>query len=271
MSIGFACTACGRCCNSPPLLSLAELLRFEHVFVGCLTLRRSAPGGDAALDVLLLDGGGPQCLQLGLQGIEPPSTPRCPALQQDGHCSLHAQGKPAMCAAVPLDPMQPLAAQAIVLRRRLPGGPEDFGAQCLSSDGSLPTLVADDGSITDEAHRQALEAVRQALSDEGPLWRAPLQTRLANALPPDRLPRAGGFLSLPLTPVLELLAESGDAARARRYAKAQCELLEQRIAAALQRRRPEDRATTQEFRRWRAAYGSFLATLTSRYRVAHAG
>ncbi|MCM3332868.1 hypothetical protein M3608_12845, partial [Kocuria palustris] len=35
-----ACNACGRCCNSAPTLSLRELFRHRHRFVGALTLRR---------------------------------------------------------------------------------------------------------------------------------------------------------------------------------------------------------------------------------------
>ncbi len=232
--IGFSCSACGRCCNSPPLLSLAELLRFEHIFVGALTLRRGAP--------------------LALQGHEAPSLSACPALAADGLCSLHAQGKPAMCASVPLDPRRPDVAQEIVLRRRLPGGPEDFGAQCLAEGPVLPPLLVD-GEVVDAGHRQALLAARAALAEEAPLWREPLQARLApllSAVPAD------GFLSLPLTPLLELLSDSGAPERARRLAQAQRSLLSQRIDAALRRKRPQDRASTAQFRRWHEAYTGYL-------------
>lgn len=234
MVIGFSCSACGRCCNSPPLLTLAELLRFEHVFVGALTLRRGAP--------------------LALQGHEAPSLQACPALQADGLCSLHAQGKPAMCASVPLDPRRPDGAQEIVLRRRLPGGPEDFGAQCLSDGDALPPLLAG-GEIVDAGHRHAVAMARAAQAEEDPLWREPLQARLApllSAVPAD------GFLSLPLTPLLELLSERGAPDRARRLAQAQRGLLARRIDAALQRKKSEDRPSTAQFRRWHDAYGSFL-------------
>jgi hypothetical protein len=87
------------------------------------------------------------------------------------------------------------------------------------------------------------------------LWREPLQARLApllGAVPAD------GFLSLPLTPLLELLAERDATERARRLALAQRGLLAQRIESALRRKRPEDRASTAQFRRWDEAYASFL-------------
>jgi hypothetical protein len=41
------CSACGACCNSPPLLSLPELFHHQHVFLGVLGIRgirRVAPG-----------------------------------------------------------------------------------------------------------------------------------------------------------------------------------------------------------------------------------
>src|SRR5689334_14835574 len=37
------CSACGGCCNSPPLMSVPELFRHQHLFVGALTIRRMQP------------------------------------------------------------------------------------------------------------------------------------------------------------------------------------------------------------------------------------
>ncbi|SAL87296.1 flagellin N-methylase [Caballeronia arvi] len=44
-----------------------------------------------------------------------PSAGRCPALADDGLCSLHSTGKPDQCAAVPLDPLVPDHLQHAVL------------------------------------------------------------------------------------------------------------------------------------------------------------
>jgi hypothetical protein len=56
-----ACNACGRCCNSAPTLSLRELFRHRHRFVGALTAptatpatRTNAPRIDAWLDAVTL-------------------------------------------------------------------------------------------------------------------------------------------------------------------------------------------------------------------------
>ena len=37
--VGFRCSACGRCCNSPPAMTLDELFHHERRFIGCLTVR----------------------------------------------------------------------------------------------------------------------------------------------------------------------------------------------------------------------------------------
>jgi hypothetical protein len=36
----FRCSACGKCCNSPPEMSVPELFHHQHRFVGCLAVRR---------------------------------------------------------------------------------------------------------------------------------------------------------------------------------------------------------------------------------------
>ncbi|MET3619358.1 hypothetical protein ABIC49_000965 [Burkholderia ambifaria] len=42
-----ACNACGRCCNSAPTLSLRELFRHRHCFVGALTVPTATPATPA--------------------------------------------------------------------------------------------------------------------------------------------------------------------------------------------------------------------------------
>ncbi|WP_408249296.1 hypothetical protein [Paraburkholderia xenovorans] len=39
-AFSFACTACGKCCNSPPAMSLPELFRQRDRFIGCLAIGR---------------------------------------------------------------------------------------------------------------------------------------------------------------------------------------------------------------------------------------
>jgi hypothetical protein len=36
----FHCSACGKCCNSPPPMSVPELFYHQRRFIGCLTVRR---------------------------------------------------------------------------------------------------------------------------------------------------------------------------------------------------------------------------------------
>lgn len=109
------CTACGRCCNSPPLLSLDELWQHRHTFIGCISVRRlprNASAGQRALAAQLLPGGAADDLVLLLQGYQWASQPSCPALQSDQRCGVHGAHKPATCRVVPLDALLPDAEQA---------------------------------------------------------------------------------------------------------------------------------------------------------------
>lgn len=45
--VSFHCSACGRCCNSPPQLTRAELFRHQDRFVGAIGLRRVRSAGNA--------------------------------------------------------------------------------------------------------------------------------------------------------------------------------------------------------------------------------
>jgi hypothetical protein len=67
---------------------------------------------------------------------------------------------------------------------------------------------------------------------------------------------AGGYRVLPLVPVLAVLAAESPAMRAEcvDYIDAQLALIEKDVAAALARKRPEDRAATAELRGFAAAY-----------------
>lgn len=260
--IGFACSACGKCCNTAPLMRVAELFQHQDLFVGCLTLARRPRDLEPASG-LRFDTGGPWHLQLGTQALEPPSTPHCPALRADGLCSLHGQGKPAMCATVPLDPALPDAAQAGLLRQRAAGGRDYIGADCIDvgATGGKPLLIAG-GRIVDAGYHAALQAHRRALTEERQRWGEPVFAQLWRELDATRLP-AAGFVSLPLLPVLLHLAGASSRTRGRclDYARGQVLLLDRRIALALERRDARDRATTQEFRRYQQAYRGLIAAL----------
>ncbi|KVL07979.1 YkgJ family cysteine cluster protein [Burkholderia sp. MSMB1826] len=275
-----ACNACGRCCNSAPTLSLRELFRHRHRFVGALTIRRvpkrrigerwQAGGREHALDAddvaaadaladWLFHRGRVQgeWLALTLQGYDYPSLGRCAALADDGRCGVHAN-KPSICRAVPLDPMLPDRLQARVLAARR-GEAVWLGANCIVEAGhvrsadesvfSIPLVTS--GQVADRA---ALDAHRAALVFERTVWRDAVFASLTDGGQDVRhaLSRLapGGYLTVSIVPALLAVAQVSAHCRALcvDFIDAQLALIGANIEAALARRHAADRPATQELR-----------------------
>ncbi|WP_175932862.1 MULTISPECIES: YkgJ family cysteine cluster protein [unclassified Burkholderia] len=276
-----ACHACGRCCNSAPTLSLRELFRHRHRFVGALTIRRvprrrigerwqaggrehaldadDVAAADALADRLFHRRGGAQAewLALTLQGYDYPSLGRCAALADDGRCGVHAN-KPSICRAVPLDPMLPDRLQARVLAARRDDAAW-LGANCIveaghvrSADESVfPIPLVTAGQVADCA---ALDAHREALVIERAVWRDAVFASLTGggAGASHALSRLapGGYLTVSIVPVLLTVAQVSAHCRALciDFIDAQLALIGANIEAALARRLAADRPATHELR-----------------------
>jgi Fe-S-cluster containining protein len=246
VSFAFRCSACGRCCNSPPEMTVDELFRHEHLFVGCLSLRRDAVGAPV----------------LATQAHDYPSLARCPALAADGGCTLHDRGKPATCKVVPLDPRLPEGAQRVVLQRRAAEA-SWLQADCLVAgerEGHRPLVEGE--HIVDAEFHAAFEASREALGQEWTRWGRELAEWMRPELARLPAPRPGGYLALSLVAILVVLSRHspGDHARCRRYAHAQVALIEANVARAVGRRVAADRPVTDELRRFAAQYRAFAAS-----------
>lgn len=293
-AIDFHCHACGRCCNSAPQLTLAEVFRWDTRFIGALRLKTREPwragqdlgdagrasrplaAGDIDADAQLaqslafiLPGG--RRLQLSLTGIDYPSLARCPQLQPDGLCALYSEGKPVMCATVPLDPWLPDRLQDVVLSRRSAGGQEDLGADCLRAPDEQHSLPAEfqplwrDGQVADQRYRRQLSLQRRDLADERRLWGEALFAQLQrdtalSALPPGR------EILLPMAPLLIHLAGRSDRCRTRvrNFLASQTVLMEQTIASAIARRQAADRPFTEQLRQHLAAARRLAELLSNR-------
>ncbi|MDN7522204.1 YkgJ family cysteine cluster protein [Burkholderia orbicola] len=276
-----ACNACGRCCNSAPTLSLRELFRHRHRFVGALTIRRvpkrrigerwqaggrehvldadDVAAADALADRLFHRGGGVQgeWLALTLQGYDYPSLGRCAALADDGRCGVHAN-KPSICGAVPLDPMLPDRLQARVLAARRDDAAW-LGANCIveaghvrSADESVfPIPLVTAGQVADRA---VLDAHRDALAFERAVWRDAVFASLTDGGPgvSHALSRLapGGYLTVSIVPVLLAVAQVSAHCRALcvDFIDAQLTLIGANVEAALARRQAADRPATHELR-----------------------
>ncbi|AJK49513.1 hypothetical protein [Burkholderia plantarii] len=273
-SFSLACHACGRCCNSAPALSMRELFRHRERFAACLAIGRVArrrpgervrTGGheqvldandadscNALADTLFVrTAPGRDWLALTAQGIDYPSLDRCPALAGDGRCSLHEAGKPAICEAVPLDPLAPDRLQPLVLAARRDTAVW-FGAGCLHDApvaGAMPLVEA--GRVAAPA---ALDAYREALRVERAIWRDAVAARLLASgagwarswaqLAP------GARLTIPVVPALLEIARVSARCRDACIEVADCQqrLIATMIETALARRRADDREATRELR-----------------------
>jgi Fe-S-cluster containining protein len=291
----FLCSSCGKCCNSPPQLSVPELFHHQHRFIGCLSIRRirrpragqevglgadAYRFGDADVqayaelaDALLFrlparDQGGFD-LAIAGQGFDYNSSTRCPVLGEDGRCEIHGNRKPATCAVVPMDALVPDRMQHLVLAGRntadhfldvgcIVRGPQDGFA-----------YVTRQQSVVDPSFAAALARRRTDLAADKFWW----GNRVFQLLRSDLFSSAAfsarvpvdAFLSISLEPVLLILAAASDSCRQRcfAYIDAQRALIDRTVAQALLRKLPSDKPATRQLRAWGAAYQSLRRSLES--------
>ncbi|MCD2450482.1 YkgJ family cysteine cluster protein [Methylicorpusculum oleiharenae] len=279
-TVSFQCNACGKCCNSAPLLSLKELFHHQHLFVGSLALRKIKcnNAGDnlyAAEAVHVLSEQDAQLLEslaeaqffkipsadnyylsIMTQAIDYETLKRCPALTEDNRCSIHDNRKPTVCSMVPFDSTYPDSLQNIVLLSR------QYDADCIvggTREGF--DIVIKDRTIVNDRYRKALEQRRDDLSTEKQIWGQTVFELLkpelfGNPITSVRIPGDEGLLSLSIVPVLMVLAGLSEKCKARciNYVDSQIALLEKMIAQALIRKSTEDKPTTREFRSFLTHY-----------------
>jgi Fe-S-cluster containining protein len=282
--IGFHCNACGKCCNSPPAMSVAELFRHRDRFIGSLAIgriRRLPPGGSIAEGegIHVLDG--EDAVQLAAlqdaifyqseagrrsgymvslvtQAFEYPSLGRCPALANDGNCAIHYQDKPRMCQVVPLDPTLPDRLQySVLLNRRASAA--YMGASCIKLEAQAPWRPLVQQRRVTEPFREDLHRRRADLVHEKERWGRAVFDMLGTVLDQRHAQSRltdDTYLVLPLAPVLAVLAAEGQAMREQcvEYIDCQLELVDAAVNRALERKRPEDRACTAQLRSFAQAY-----------------
>ena len=286
-TFSFACSACGKCCNSPPAMTLTELFRHRDRFISCIAIGRvpRQRAGErlrvgqhesvldesdiAAFDAIaatLLHRAG-DTFSITAQGYDYPSLARCPALEDDGRCAIHLHGKPLTCEVVPLDPLVPDRLQHLVLAARNQSAVY-LGADCIhEGEREGAALLVAQGHIVDANAKDALTRRRNALEKEREVWGRAVFETLRKELfdSPAALARipSGGFLTISIVPAL--LAVAAASARCRRlcvdYIDSQLALIDRCIAQALLRRRLDDRPVTQELRGFANAYRRAKALL----------
>jgi hypothetical protein len=229
----FGCTACGKCCDSPPRLFLPELFHHQARFVGCLGLRRVGVG-----------------VEIFAHGFGFSSQKRCPALQVDGGCSLHGDRKPRICSVVPFDGARPDVEQPAVLAAR--GAEAQFwGAECIRAQPAPGFReVTRRLRVVDAEVQAALGAYRRESSDEQRFWiegvRRLLGPELLDRPEQVRALPENGVLVLALVPALALMAEVSLRCHERvvSFVKAQDCLMSSLLEESVARRNAGDRDDT---------------------------
>ena len=275
-------------------MTLAELFRHPDRFIGCIAIGRVArrrPGErlrvgrheavldeadcaafDALADTVLYHAG--DTFSIVAQGFDYPSLARCPALADDGRCTIHLHGKPLTCEVVPLDPLVPDSLQHLVLAERS-ASDVYVGSACIQEgERDDATLLVDRGRIADPHARLALARRRRALEEERTIWTQAVFNALRAELFDSPAARArippGGFLTISLVPALLTLAAAS--AHCRQlcigYIDSQLALIQRSIAQALARRRLDDRPVTQQLRGFANAYQHAKARLVDAAAIA---
>lgn len=285
--VSFHCSACGKCCNSAPLMTVSELFYHETLFVGCLALRRIKQHrvGDIFMagntshslskaDVQLLeDVSEAQLFKVGpadshfvsimSQAMDYEALNRCPALNDAQGCSIHDNRKPTVCAMVPFDSSYPDSMQNIVLMGR------QFDENCIAvgqPEGFHPVVA--DRKVVDQQFRENLQKRRNDLCWEKQLWGNAVFQSLRrelfyNPAQAAKIPAGNGALLLSIIPVLQALAIVSERTRGRclRYVDNQIRLLDDKISQAVSRKSAADKQTTREFRSFKERYLKFRVQL----------
>ncbi len=214
----FHCTACGKCCNSPPQMSVPELFHHQRRFIGCISIRAGA--GDVVLAT---------------QAFAASPSEGCPALGHDMRCTIHDDRKPAACRVVPLDARVPDRLQHLVLAERRVEA-SYLGADCIvpgARPGAIPLTRG--LAVVDPEAREALARRRRDLAADKRLWGDAVFEMLRRELEGDagalsRIP-PGGTLVLAIAPVLMVLASASPRSRGRclDYLDAQIAVIEEQI------------------------------------------
>jgi len=145
-------------------------------------------------------------IQLVLLGFEDGTRTACPARDAEGHCRLHASGKPGACRAVPLVPWRADEEQPTVLEIRAKEA-RSWGVVCIGSEPAPLFRPLTRGlRVVDSEALAELAKRRRELEHDKQVWGNEVFRTLGRDLfaRPERvaaLPQSGFFV-LSLVPVL---------------------------------------------------------------------
>jgi Fe-S-cluster containining protein len=267
-SIRFACTACGKCCNDTPMMSVVEAFELADVFLAGPVLRFSPLREDIfhTGHPVLEDGDSrfPVYVELHCKPIAwTRHNGRCPVLRGDNRCGIYDR-RPGVCRFVPFDlhlrpdlvSRAPIAGEE--LARRL-------GFECDWSERA-PVVVAPEG-VVDASYRADYESARRDVTKSHALIRFIPSEVVVGALQAAKRNSRGGKpvgdvpVFFPVLVAAAVAAGFFDTDRAREILEAQVGVADALEAAAIRRKDKDERGTTKDVRDARERCRRMLANL----------
>jgi Fe-S-cluster containining protein len=267
-TIRFACTACGKCCNDTPTMSVVEAFELADVFLAGPVLRFSPLREDIYKTghPVMADEGSrfPVYVELHCKPIAwTRHNRRCPVLQDDNTCGIYDR-RPGVCRVVPFDlhlrpdlvSKAPIAGEE--LARRL-------GFECDWSE-QAPVVVGPDGFV-DPSYRADYERAREDVAKSHSLLRFIPSEVVMGALQATKRHMRGGQpvgdvpVFFPVLVAAAVAAGFFGIGRAREILEAQIRVADALEEAALRRRDQDERGTTKDVRDAREKCRRMLANL----------
>jgi Fe-S-cluster containining protein len=275
-TIRFACTACGKCCNDVPTMSVAEAFALADVFLAGPVLRFSPlrediyGTGHPVMDDR--DSRFPVYVELQCKPIAwTRHNGRCPVLRDDNTCGIYDR-RPGMCRMVPFDlHLRPdLVSKAPIAGEELA---RKLGFECEWSE-KAPVVVGPEGFV-DPSYRADYERARRDITKSHALIRfIPSELLLEALQAAKRNARSGQPMDVPVFfAVLVAAAVAAgffDSDRAREILEAQIRVADALEAAAIRRRDKDERGTTKAVRDARDKCRQVLANLDENVAMATA-
>ncbi len=274
-TIRFACTACGKCCNDTPTMSVVEAFELADVFLAGAVLRFSPlredifETGHPVIDDP--DSRFPVYVELHCKSIAwTRHNHRCPVLQDDNKCGIYDR-RPGICRVVPFD----LHLRPDLVSKAPSAGEElarRLGFECDWSE-LAPVIVAPDGFV-DPSYRADYERARRDVTKSHSLIRCIPGDVMTEALQAAKKHSRGGRPSGDVRVFFPVLVAAAVAAgffgidRAREILEAQVRIADALEEAAIRRQDKDERGTTKDVRDTRQKCRQVLASLAENIAIA---
>jgi Fe-S-cluster containining protein len=295
--VRFACTACGKCCTEPPEMTILEAVTLGDVFVPSIVYRlTSLPRDDneaayaslkphphfegmegralvarlrestavRAAGALITEAGWDHYVSITARAwIYPSSAGWCAAIDSSHEkCTIHDR-RPSTCRTVPIRYDVPEGLLVRAFRGVVDAGIASSDPFRCDVSKDAPVLIRGEKVVSEEYASARAEGEAAALAEKnlaGTMLRSPLLPPIKDvyaALRQSKLLSVSFPAAIAAAHDLKML----DDAAVEKFCNAQLVLLRREIAAAVARRRKDERDVTTRFRALETSYRMMLARL----------